>query len=636
MSLLAQIRAAMARHRLEIERILASHQPPDTTPPSVTLTASAIAFTQPDTLTLTATPVGTVARVEYLRDGIKIGESFTAPHTFPVTISGSGQAGNYTARAVKLGAPPGTSAPLGITVDIDSAAPTVTLTASPSTVIVDGTVTLTASPSDNKGVASVTVSGPGGTLGTLTAPPWTFPDPANLTAADNGTRTYSATVTDTSGLTGSATRSVTVAIAADPADPLYVEPDPATIAWGPPVVLDNTYLDSRGIVPLTSGPHAGRYPVSGLTARNLVTGDCALWVNTTRPLLIRHSTFSGVHGSGTGRSTIGNGKYGASLGNSVNVDVVIEDCTVITPGLAMSNGQRAGGVLFGYAKNVAVLNNNFIGCAGVLVAELVPGGSGGTVKVERNKFRNIDGRYRDTASPTGFSQATYPTGWAIAQAAQLDKVRGLAGISISDNDVLNVPGQSQVEDVINTFKSGGTAASPLKIYRNLIDGAYDSVPTNVHSGSGVMMGDAGGDRSEATFNTVVRTSNTGISMAAMNYGRIQSNFIMQTGFDPNGNRVDGNGANIDAGIFARNFSEGSGFVMDKATNFIGDNDVAWGAPSAADPTRRNDFFFSAYATEGPLPNRDAGPPTDAKIADAIAAHRAVWASAGVIVGRRKP
>lgn len=487
-------------------------------------------------------------------------------------------------------------------------------------------------------VASIAGGNVGLTLGSLqSGDTLNWGDGATVSAAASLSHTYSASGTRTVQVIrgGVVVATVTVSVTISP---LYVEPDPATINWGPPIVIIDAYLTAQGSTQITTGEHAGRWAVTlDHPALNLVSGDCAVWVNTTKPLLLRHSTWCGVGGEGTGRGAIGNGTYGLPVGNSTFVDVVIEDCTQVKPSPSqMQNGQYAGGLRFAYPKNVKVQNSNING-PGLLVAELNPA-DGGTVKYKRNKVRNVDGRIVDKTQPDGWKLEA-GSGSANAryvQAIQLDKVRNTPGIEIADNDIENLPGQSRVEDNINTYKSGGTAASPLMIFRNLINGAYAGHPNDGFSGSAVVMGDEGGDYTEATDNTAVNTSNTAISMSSMNYGKILRNKMAQTGLLPDGSRVDANGTNIDEGVYARNYAAGSGFVMDKTTNIVDDNDIAWSAPLDGQPDRQLNYGFSDNASVGPMGNRVYGLATPALIQQLISDHRAAWQVAGVIVGRRIP
>ncbi|GGO24687.1 Ig-like domain-containing protein [Deinococcus humi] len=746
---LTEFRAVLAAFIAALQQLVAGLPGADNTTPTVNLTANVSQINAPGSVEFNVTASTNTVSLEVYRypGAVRVATLPPVGGTFSDRIESGSIVYQY--RAVARAADKREAVQeISITVDIppvevqDATPPSLSLRVTPNPVTAAGTAMLIADVTDDVAVASVTfrLTGSGArTLGTVTEAPFIWEDDTPLTTANNGTRTYEAIATDTSGnVSAIATASVQVnipippdvtapvissftmpnhpsltiteagsflfrAIATDnvalkyvlfywnnieakrkttapyeinldftaanngpvqiraraydtsdnftdfvleltvnisgaaPINPaLYVEPDPATIPWGAPIVINDAYLTARGATLITTGEYAGRWKLTlDHPALNLVTGDCAVWVNTTKPLLLTQSTWCGVGGGGTGRGAIGNGVYGKPVGNSTAVDIVIEDCTQIKPTPAqMQNGQYAGGLRFAYPKNVIVRNSNING-PGLLVAELNPA-NGGTAKFQRNKVRNIDGRIVDKTQPDGWKTGLGTAGAKYVQAVQLDKVRNTPGIEISDNDIENLPGESRVEDNINTYKSGGTAASPLKIFRNLINGAYSGHPNDAFSGSAVVMGDEGGDRTEAIENTAVNTSNTAISMSSMNYGKILRNKMAQTGLLPDGSRVDANGTNIDVGVYARNYAGDSGFIMDKTTNVVDDNDIAWNAPLEGQPNRQLNYGFSDNASAGPIGNRVYGVATDALIQTLISNHRAAWQSAGVIVGRRKP
>lgn len=156
-----------------------------------------------------------------------------------------------------------------------------------------------------------------------------------------------------------------------------------------------------------------------------------------------------------------------------------------------------------------------------------------TVRILRNRARNIDGRRGDGKVD-------------LVQFAQLDKVRHLPGIEIAWNEVINEPGQSAVEDVISIYLSSGTAESPLKIHDNFIRGAYPLNPqTGSYSGGGIMLGDgvakdgAAGDPAfvHAFENQVLDTTNYGIAISAGHDCHAYRNRVVSAGVLPEGKRI---------------------------------------------------------------------------------------------------
>ena len=77
---------------------------------------------------------------------------------------------------------------------------------------------------------------------------------------------------------------------------------------------------------------------------------------------------------------------------------------------------------------------------------------------------------------TRISDGCEEDGYKLVQFVQLDEVQNVPGIEIAPNQVIDKPGKSRVEDNINIYLSGGTAASPILIHDNYIQGAYTINP----------------------------------------------------------------------------------------------------------------------------------------------------------------
>jgi hypothetical protein len=111
---------------------------------------------------------------------------------------------------------------------------------------------------------------------------------------------------------------------------------------------------------------------------------------------------------------------------------------------------------------------------------------------------------------------------------------------IAWNKMTNAPGQSDVEDNINFYFSGGTdSAHRSDVGHNLIDGAYDRSLSGDDTGGGINLGDAGAAHNFGHDNVIVSTTNYGIAVHQLdNYA--DSNLIVNDGAeqaDPNGQAV---------------------------------------------------------------------------------------------------
>jgi len=194
--------------------------PPDTTPPSVSMTAPVSGSAVSGTITVSATAsdnVG-VTSVQFELDGAALGGKITsAPYSMSwdtksiangshrLTAVASDAAGNHkTAAAVTVTVNNVTQPPP------DTTPPTVSMTAPANGATVSGTVSVSADASDNVGVAGVQFLLDGAALGVEDASaPYSIP--WNTANASNGTHTLSAIARDTSGnSTTSSVVSVTV------------------------------------------------------------------------------------------------------------------------------------------------------------------------------------------------------------------------------------------------------------------------------------------------------------------------------------------------------------------------------------------------------------------------------------------
>ncbi len=234
-----------------------------------------------------------------------------------------------------------------------------------------------------------------------------------------------------------------------------------------------------------------------------------------------------------------------------------------------------------------------------------------TVKILHNSAMNIDGRYSDGHEGflnynlrTNLSTGLTEQGYDDTQFVQVAKAYGLAGVEIAWNEVINQPGNSRVEDNISIYRTNGTAASPILIHDNYIQGAYNVAPWQTdssdstysydwsYSGGGIMLGD-GGSKSLATAcgyvkaynNQVVGTTNYGIAVTAGHDMEIYNNRVISSGLLPDG-RVDTQ-QNVGIAIWDSNGDGAATFF-----NNVGhDNVVGWN-----NGTGRNDWWTPTAAS----------------------------------------
>ena len=183
----------------------------------------------------------------------------------------------------------------------------------------------------------------------------------------------------------------------------------------------------------------------------------------------------------------------------------------------------------GLFQSVKIENNELTGCAAGI--RLLNFGAdintvGQTASIQFNRFRNMDGRMSDGNG--GYLLEHKANGQAIG----LNTIRQ-ANVVIAWNEIINLPFQSQAEDVISSYESGGTAQTPIQIHDNYVQGDYAADPAGAidFSGAGINLGDspscdANVGYTDAFNNQVVSFENAGIGVSAGHYQRIWNNRVV--------------------------------------------------------------------------------------------------------------
>lgn len=105
---------------------------------------------------------------------------------------------------------------------------------------------------------------------------------------------------------------------------------------------------------------------------------------------------------------------------------------------------------------------------------------------------------------------------------QFDKVTGPDN-KIVGNAGMNTLGGSNAEDLISVYKSSGTAESPIEVLGNHLS---DGGPSR--SGSGIMVGDAGGSHIVVQDNVLMNPGQVGIGVAGGSNIRVLDNTVFST------------------------------------------------------------------------------------------------------------
>jgi hypothetical protein len=175
-------------------------------------------------------------------------------------------------------------------------------------------------------------------------------------------------------------------------------------------------------------------------------------------------------------------------------------------------------------KHVVVENCYMESTAGIYLGNSYKGNGSPqqTISIRYNKAKNIDGRIYD--------------GWYRSQFVQFNFRNPVQHAEIAWNEIINKPDQSLVEDNINIYNSRGTAASPIRIHNNYIQGAYPLPATNPeYSGGGILTDAPAEDTTQTTAhvriyeNQLVGLGNYCIGIAGGNNIEVYRNRAMVSG-----------------------------------------------------------------------------------------------------------
>jgi hypothetical protein len=286
--------------------------PPDTTPPTVSITTPSSGATISSTTTVSANAADDIgiAGVQFKVDDNNIG---TEDSSSPYSVSWDPAAlnnGSHTLTAVARDAAGNTTTSSGVTVTVnnppDTTPPTVSITTPSSGATISGNITVSANASDNAAVAGVQFKLDGANLQAEdTASPYTIS--WDTTAASNGAHTLTAVAHDGAGnITTSPTINVTI----------------TNVAAGAFLLGDQTIegqTDQTSVNQVEAWPYTA--VASGTTATLAIYFGIA--TGTTQPIQVGlYSDSAGNPGSLLSQATIGNptsGWNGITLSPQVNI-----------------------------------------------------------------------------------------------------------------------------------------------------------------------------------------------------------------------------------------------------------------------------------------------------------------------------
>ncbi len=339
-------------------------------------------------------------------------------------------------------------------------------------------------------------------------------------------------------------------------------------------VAGGTYDSTTGAVSVTS--------VSGMLAPGATAKGTVTFLMPNLGAVPVTATVSGAHASASVPALVYDAplvitKGGTYTGNWRSDDPTVDAVQIATSEAVTIDGANivaAGGAIDVPSQAVALIVRNvnaaalytnragqakgmFVNCgnfASLLVAHTHSVGfseglrvldfgtappSGQKVTVLYNEFRNIDARTSD--GDGGYDTTLSSAG---TNAVGLNSLKG-AVVEIGWNEVINLPGESWAGDLISTYESSGTDASPIEIHDNFVQGDYPPVPTAAvpFSGCGIQIGDAP-NRDDVGFtqahdNQVISIDNCGIGISSGHDQRVFANRVVSAATTPEGVALGG-------------------------------------------------------------------------------------------------
>lgn len=335
--------------------------------------------------------------------------------------------------------------------------------------------------------------------------------------------------------------------------------DPQNISYQGPLVI------TRG------GTYSGNW-------QSLDVNTPAVTIKTSEPVIIENSNIRG-------RSTLIYSNYAKA-----NVTVRNTRGVALNPDRPASERRSPGRFLkLGDFQSALIYNNELIGTGGMYFYNYLGSPARGqTVRVLRNRARNIDGRF--SAGPGRFADRGF---WPV-HFVQFNAVKNIVGAEIAWNEIINEPGKSRVEEAINMYLSRGTPKSYISIHNNYIQGAYPANPvSDGYGGGGIMLGDGWAKSPDkvsaylrAEYNQVVGTSNQGIGISGGHNIEANENRVISSGLLPDGTPI----ASQNVGIYVWDMHGAGTKYQAFFKNSMQNNVVAWARPRQS-PTAQNAFWF---------------------------------------------
>jgi hypothetical protein len=416
--------------------VIFSNIVPDTTAPTVTITAPSNGAAVNGTITISANATDAigVVGVQFLLDGAPFGDEDTvAPYSIDWTTTGASN-GTHTLSARARDAADNVGTAPNIAITVDHTAPTVAMTAPANGGIVSGTVTVSADAADAVGVAGVQFLVDDAPFGAEdTAAPYTI-DWASVGAA-NGAHTLSARARDAAG---NQTTAAGVSVTVD-----NLAPSVSVTAPGNGATLNGTVTVSANAADAV-GVVGVQFLLDGapLGAEDTTAPYAVDWVTTTAP--------NGAHAvSARARDAAGNTTTSTSVAVTLNNDTTVPTVAMTAP----ANGATVNGTITVSASAtdaVGVVGVQFLLDGAALGAEdtTAPYSISWATTGVGNGAHTLSARARDaaanqsTATSVAITVNNDTTAPAVAMTAPAngETVNGTIAVSANATDAVGVVG----------------------------------------------------------------------------------------------------------------------------------------------------------------------------------------------------
>lgn len=349
--------------------------------------------------------------------------------------------------------------------------------------------------------------------------------------------------------------------------PLSTE-EPPVEAYSPPITIS------------AGGTYQGNW-------RSTSDSVPAVHVTTLEPVIIERSHLTGpgrlLHVTWGANVTVRNTSFHGKPANS-------------------PTSERGVAIYASAYKNLVVENNFFENTSTVVKTDEYSGDgtAQNTLIVRYNRVRNIIGLRGNGARD-------------LVQFVAIQNYRQPIGnpkdARIAWNEVINTPGISVSEDLINFYKGGGRADGWFKVHDNYLQGSYPSLNpvSDNSSGSGMIVD--GPDHNKCAYieaynNFVINTTNAGMNIAAGSNIWYHHNRIISTGKNPSGQWMQ---ASFAAAAIWNAYNGHPEYTGTMHNNVVENNVIGWGSQWYSSPyPNRQDLSVDQFGAFKPsnvhLPN----------------------------------